>query len=467
MNPFSGNAGSAAAGLGLRRLRLVLAALPLALAACGGGGGGGPGDVPPPVSCSVVDQQAWLADYMNEWYFWYRLAPHPLPAGYASLDAYFDALLYTGTDPRFPADRWSRYEPTESFNRYYGEGATMGYGIAVAGLEALADPGMPLWVRYVEPLSDAAQQGVQRGDEVLSLNGQDAAALVAANDFSLLTAEREQQQLTLRLRRNGAERTVRVTSKVFALTPVAGAAVYMSAQGRRIGYLAVKDMVSQAQAGIDAAFASFRSQAVQDLVLDLRYNGGGLVSTGATIASYVAGNPVAGSVYATLLYNDKLAGRYNQSYRFTAPAAANALALPRVFVLTGARTCSASEQLVNGLRGAGIKVVTVGDTTCGKPVGFLPASQCGTTYSVVNFESVNALGEGRYFDGFDATCPVGEDFRVAQGAAGDPLVSTALRYADNGRCRPMVPLRAGGGEGTPRAVRRGWTPDERSDMLGR
>jgi len=454
-----------------RRLRLLAALLPLALAACGGGGGhagGAPGDVLPPASCSVSDQQSWLADYMNEWYFWYRLAPHPAPAGYVSLGAYFNALLYTGADASFPADRWSGYESTASFNRFYGDGATLGYGVAVAGLEALADPALPLYVRHVDPLSDAGVQGVQRGDQVLSLNGTPAATLIANNDFSLLVADREQQQLTLQLRRNGTDRTVVVSAKVFTLTPVVGAAVYLSQGGRRIGYVAVEDMISQAQSGIDAAFASFRSQGVQDAVLDLRYNGGGLVSTGAGLASYVGGNPVAGSTYATLLYNDKLAGRYNQSFPFASPSPLNALALRRVFVLTGARTCSASEQLINGLRGAGISVVTVGDTTCGKPVGFLPADgQCGTTFSVVNFESVNALNQGRYFDGFDATCAVAEDFTVAQGAPTDPLVATAAYYADTGRCAPMAAMRTTVREGVPAVVRRAWQSDQRSDMLGR
>lgn len=462
---------SMAAGAFLRRLRggLIGLASALLLAACGGGGGGG--DVPPSASCSVPDRQAWLAAYMNEWYFWYRLSPQPNPAGYASVGAYFDALLYTGTDPAFPADRWSWYEPTVDFNRFFGDGATMGYGVSVAGLEAVARPGMPLYVRYVEPLSDAAAQGVRRGDQVLSLNGTAAATLVARNDFALLTADREQQLLTLALRRNGADRTVTLMAKVFALTPVAGAAVFTSPGGRRIGYVAVKDMINQAlnqgQGGLDAAFANFRAQGVQEAVLDLRYNGGGLVSVGDAVASYITGAAKSGWTFAALLYNDKRAAIDNRTFYFGKPG--NALGLGRVFVLTGARTCSTSEQVINGLRGVGIEVVTVGDTTCGKPLGFLPRDDaCGTTYNAVNFESVNARNEGRYFDGLGATCAVADDFTIAQGAVNDPLVSTATFYADNGRCGPIGPLRAAAEQGAARSVRRaGWVSDERSAMIGR
>jgi carboxyl-terminal processing protease len=82
----------------------------------------------------------------------------------------------------------------------------------------------------------------------------------------------------------------------------------------------------------------------------------------------------------------------------------------------------------------GVQVLAVGDTTCGKPVGFLPTSACGQTYSVVNFESTNDRNEGRYFDGFDATCPVAEDFTAEQGGASDPLMAAGGR---TGRHRPV------------------------------
>jgi carboxyl-terminal processing protease len=422
------------------RPRLALCGLALALlAACGGGDTGAPADEPG--SCTVADQQRWLGEYMDGWYFWYRLSPRPDPARYATVGGYFDALLYTGTSADFPADRWSNFESTESFNRFFGEGQNLGYGVSVAGLEVAGDPTAPLFVRHVDPLSPAATLGVQRGDEVLAIDGRSAAELIAADDYAQLSPASAGQSITLRLRRGGLDRTVTVVAAVYALSPVTGTAVVDSPLGRRLGYVAVKDMIGQALAPLDAAFASFRSAGVQDVVLDLRYNGGGLVSTGATLASYVAGAQGDGLNYATLLYNDKRAAAYNTSFRFSLPG--NALGLRRAFVLAGPRTCSASEQVINGLRGAGVQVVAIGDTTCGKPVGFLPSSACGQTYSVVNFESVNHRNEGRYFDGFDATCPVSENFGTAQGGSSDPLLDAARRYADTGRC-PLTPLSQAG-----------------------
>jgi hypothetical protein len=414
-----------------RLLRPVGAACPaLALVGCGGGGGDNP--TAPAASCSVADQQAWLGNYMNDWYFWYRLSPRPAASGFNSVEAYFDALLYTGTNASFPSDRWSGSQSTESFNRFYGDGATLGYGVAVNGIEVDGVSTRALYVRYVEPGSPAAVQGVQRGDQILSLNGLSAASVVAADDYSVLSPAQAGDTLSLVLRRAGSDRSVALNAAVYNLNPVQGVTVQTSPRGRRVGYLQVKDMIGQALTPLDAAFSQFRTAGVQDLVLDLRYNGGGLVSTGGTLASYIAGARGAGLTYASLLYNDKRAGANNQSYGFSQPSAA--LGLPRVYVLTGPRTCSASEQVVNGLRGAGVEVVTVGDTTCGKPVGFLPSSSCGRTYSVVNFESVNQRNEGRYFDGFQASCPVAEDFSAAQGSAADPLMSTALRHADIGAC---------------------------------
>ena len=403
-----------------RSLRGLACALPLVLAACGGGGDNG-GPVFPQVDCSVAGQKEGLRNYINDWYFWYAISPNPSPAGFSSVASYFDALLYTGSSATFPdPDRWSNFQSTESFNRFFDDGQSLGYGVAVAGLEVTGQPSQPLYVRYIEPQSPAAGV-VQRGERVMSINGRLVSEILAAPqpDFSGLTANAAGEQLTLRVRNAaGAERTVVLTATTFNLTPVQGAGVVTSPLGRKMGYVMVKDMISQAALPLDAAFSTFRAQGVQDVVLDLRYNGGGLVSMGGTVASYAAGarginSSGSGQLFARLLYNDRHSIN-NQDFSFTNPAAWAGFST--VYVLAGPRTCSASEQVINGLRGVGINVVAVGDTTCGKPVGFLPqGNSCGTTYSVVKFESVNARTEGRYFNGFAPTCAVAEDFSLPSG----------------------------------------------------
>jgi carboxyl-terminal processing protease len=451
----------------IHRTRTLIAAAAVALlAACGGGGGddvvdgidGGP------FSCSVGDQKTWLRNYFNDWYFWYRLSPNPAPAAYASVSGYFDALLYTGVDASFPADRWSNYESTASFNRFFGEGQTLGYGVTVAGREVSGLPSQPLYVRYVEPLSPAAGAAVVRGDRVMSINGRSAADLIAADDFDALTATTAGQQITLVLRNAaGVDRSVTLASAIYALSPVPRSQVVTTPLGRRLGYVVVKDMISQASSPLASAFADFRAQGVSDVVIDLRYNGGGLVSVGASLASYVTGSRAAGQTYSTLLFNDKRATANNESFTFSNPP--SALGITRAYVLTGRRTCSSSEQVINGLRGVGVQVISIGETTCGKPVGFVPQEDgCGTTYSVVNFESVNARNEGRYFDGFAATCAVAEDFTKPLGTTIEPLLAAARTLADGGAC----PVAATGVQ--PMSLRRataGPEPGERRGMIPR
>ncbi|MDH4287762.1 MAG: S41 family peptidase, partial [Aquincola sp.] len=392
-----------------RWLRALACVLPIVLSACGGGGGGSDGCPSTAASGGVADRQDWLRCYFNDTYFWYRLSPNPSPAGYNTVGDYFAALIYRGGDlippsttQTWPSDRYSGYQSTESFNRFFGDGQTLGYGLAVAGLEVTVPapiPSAPLYVRYVEPASPAAAASIARGDRVMSLNGQPASDVIAANDFSALTPNAVGDPLTVVLRNaQGVDRSVQLAAAVFALTPVQGRPVVQSPNGRLMGYVFVKDMINQVGAPLSSVMSGFRAQGIQELVLDLRYNGGGLVSVGGTVASYASGSPAVGQTYARLLYNDKQSGN-NQNFAFSNPGAWSGFS--RVFVLTGPRTCSASEQVINGLRGlndlpgARVDVVTVGDTTCGKPVGFLPDDDgWGTTYSIVNFESVNARNEG-------------------------------------------------------------------------
>lgn len=445
----------------------ALAAL-VVLGACGGGGDGGTGPVTEqPQSCSVADQNTWLASYMDDWYFWYGLSPKPSPAAYTSVDSYFHALLYTGGTAPFPADRWSFTEPQAQHDAFYGAGQTLGYGLFVAGLEILDTPTAPLRARYIEPLSPAALAGLQRGDQILSVNGRAASDMAAANDFAALTPAKPGDQVVLQVHGASGDRTLTLTAATYDLKPVSTASVIDTGNGRRTGYLVLKDFIDQAVPALDAAFASFQSAAIDDLVLDLRYNGGGLVSTASTLASYVAGPARSGQVFARLLYNDKHAGS-NQTWQFA--SLASALGVRRVFILAGQRTCSASELVINGLRPY-MDVVLVGGTTCGKPVGFLPISQCGTSFNVVNFEGVNSRNEGRYFDGLQPTCAVADDLDHPLGSPDEAQLAAARYYAVNGAC----PAGTAASSHTAKAMgaqrdgarRMTREPGEHSDMLAR
>lgn len=453
----------------IRRLA-TLCAVAL-LAACGGGDGGGSA---PPLSCSVADQNAWLRQHFDQRYFWYALAPRPGPAGYSTVQAYFDASLYGGGDAipggggaLWPSDRYSNMGSTADFNRFFGNGVSRGYGLFVAGLEVEGRPDLPLRVRYIEPKSDAAAKGLQRGDTIVSINGRPASEYIAADDFEVLVPDNVGDQLQLVVRGAGGERSLTLVAQDYRLTPVTGARVLGTAQGRKVGYVVVKDMIDQVDAPLGSAFAQFRAEGVSEVVIDLRYNGGGYVSTGALVASHVGGTRVAGLDYARLLYNDR-GWAANQSVGFTSPA--NGLGLTRAYVLSGPRTCSASEQVINGLRGVGVEVVQIGDVTCGKPVGFnAQDGGCGDTYSIVTFESVNARNEGRYFDGLLPQCDVADDLDQPLGSSAEGLLAAALQHADTGLCPPLArrvqPLSAPRGDGTPK--RRQAEPGEIQGMFTR
>jgi hypothetical protein len=93
---------------------------------------------------------------------------------------------------------------------------------------------------------------------------------------------------------------------------------------------------------------------------------------------------------------------HSEAQGFTTPFGQSlpTLNLPRVFVLTGPDTCSASESVINSLQGVDVEVIQIGTTTCGKPYGFYPEDNCGTTYFTIEFQGVNAKGFGDYTDGF-------------------------------------------------------------------
>jgi hypothetical protein len=115
-------------------------------------------------------------------------------------------------------------------------------------------------------------------------------------------------------------------------------------------------------------------------------------------------------------------------------------------VLTGPNTCSASESIINSLRGVDVEVIQIGSTTCGKPYGFYATDNCGTTYFTIQFKGENNKGFGDYTDGFTAPnqpdpkgtvvpgCSVADDFTHALGDPAEGRLAAALAYRENPTC---------------------------------
>ena len=177
---------------------------------------------------------------------------------------------------------------------------------------------------------------------------------------------------------------------------------------------------------------------IPDLVLDLRYNGGGYIYIANEVASMIAGTKAIGRVFEQLQYNDKHPDWTAQSkFLFTNKSRAGQdlpqLNLTRVFILTSSRTCSASETIINGLSPF-VQVITIGGNTCGKPYGFSKKDNCGTAYFAIEFDGINDAGKGGYVNGFAPTCPASDDLENELGSLNERLLANAASYSRTGVC---------------------------------
>ncbi len=385
--------------------------------------------------CDLDAQKYRLRQYMDDQYFWYASMPHPDATLFADITSYFYALRFTGDAFMPRGDIWSYAMSTTDFNAFYTQSRQLGWGFSVTDALIPEYPGVALLVRYVEPQSPAAQAGLLRGETLVSINNTPSFDYLNTDPYSLnavLTAQAAGDRLDLVVRNaQGIERNVAVFADSFSLTPMPLSHPIESPAGKPIGYVMVKDFTEDILTPLETAFADFKAMGIQEIVIDLRYNGGGLASAARTLASYAGGSSFTNSTFAQYNFNDK-----NQEYNFAINFEYLRSAMPatRVFVLTSASTCSASELVINSLTPF-VDVVQIGGSTCGKPVGFIPYDdQCGILYSAVNFEVFNAAGEGRYWNGLAPRCVVADDFSHPLGDSDEALLATARHYVDQGEC---------------------------------
>jgi hypothetical protein len=333
-----------------------------------------------------------------------------------------------------------------------------GYGVQWIILSQY--PPRRLVAAYTEPFSPADLAHVERGTEVLTVDGAD---LVNGNDVDTLNAglfpafANETHTFTFR-DPVGATWSQTLTSANVESSPVQYVLTIGTPTGD-VGYMLFNDHVAVSEVELIAAVDYLAAANVSDLVLDVRYNGGGYLAIASELSFMIAGpTATAGKTFERSVFNDKHSTTnpvtgdaltpmpfFSSSLGFsTAPGEPLPyLGLDRVFVLTGPGTCSASESIMNGLRGIGVEVIQIGGTTCGKPYGFYPADNCGTTYFAIQFHGVNHAGFGDYADGFTPGangaagvpgCAVPDDFLYSLGHPWEARLAAALTYRATGTC---------------------------------
>jgi hypothetical protein len=419
---------------------------------------------------SLLDEKLWLRSWLDDTYLWYGELPDRNLASYPTAVDYFDAMKTRATTPSGkPKDQFHFTYDTAVWVALSRSGVEASYGLQWVLVSRT--PPRKLVVAFAQPGSPGAAAGIGRGAEVLTIDGVD---LVAGSDVDTLNqgispaAAGETHSFVIRDDPAAAPRTVALTSADISLTPVSNVHT-LPAPNDHVGYLTFTDHVATAEKALAAAITELRDARITDLVLDIRYNGGGYLDIASELAFMIAGpDATAGKTFERTLFNDKypttdpVTGAtlapspfLDKAYGFSLPPLQPlpSLGLGRVFVLTGSGTCSASESVMNGLAGIGVEVIQIGGTTCGKPYGFYPAGNCGTTYFSIQFQGINDQGFGDYADGFvpagDALpggevlpgCVVADDFTHSLGDPAEARLAAALAYRDTGSC-PRTALRA-------------------------
>lgn len=462
----------------MKRVGTALALLALIGGCKGGNAGGGGGDTPPPIGgtpppppppstsgCSLKERQDWVAAQLNEWYLFPETLPGNLsPSGYASVDAYIDAL--TATARGQGRDRYFTYLTSiKEEEAYYSSGATAGFGVRLS----YETNQRRVFIEEAFEGAPALAAGIDRGTEILAIGTstgtmQNVADLMASGGAGAVTAALGSGDAgvtrVLRIQNTAGISTVTVTKAVYELQPVStryGAKI-LNDGGRRVGYLNLRTFITTADAQLRTAFATFRSEGVTEVIIDFRYNGGGLVRTAELIGDLLGANRTSAEVFSYTRFRDSKAA-YNETRNF-APKAESIAPTKIAFIGTGA-SASASELVMNAfIPYLGKNVALVGTNTYGKPVGQigLDLAACDDRLRVVAFSTQNKAGQGDYFQGLapkmPATCQAADDLSHPLGDAREASTARALDFLAGRSCTPI----SGGGV-TAQAVK------ERRELL--
>jgi len=412
----------------IKIFRYLVPIMTLSLTACGGGGGGAgwtagifldantflakcevprtginpaTGNAYRDVQGTTTDENNFLRSYSDDTYLWYNEIVDQDPSLFSDTLVYFDELVTTAlTSTNQPKDKFHFTYDSEEWFQLSQSGVSAGYGIQWAFLSSTVP--RDIRIAYTEPNSPATNlvPELARGALVLGIDGfdidVDTQAGIDALNAALFPTNGAQHTFTVLDLGAANSRDVTMTATNITSEPVQNTQVFSTPTGD-VGYMLFNDHIATAeQSLIDAVnlLNSFNNnQGIDDLVLDMRYNGGGYLAIASEFAYMIAGaTATAGRTFEEMQFNDKhpvtnpVTGQalsptpfYNVTlgppFNAVPGQALPTLGLPRVYVITGGGTCSASEAVMNGLRGVVVsawKLFRSGRQPVASRTGFMP-----------------------------------------------------------------------------------------------
>ncbi len=372
--------------------------------------------------CAVEKQNEYLYETMKYAYLWNDKVPETDTSIYASPDVLLEKIKYE-------RDRWSYIVSKEEYDLYTIGGNYFGLGFGL-DYDVYGD----CRITFVYKNSPAEQAGLKRNDKVIEINAKTVYEIEARDLWDAVFYKgRIGDVVDLKIE-DSQHQTQRLSIKK-DLVEIQTILHYdvIEQDGLKIGYVVFNEFLSDALKELDAVFAYFSWKGIDELILDIRYNPGGSTSVAEYLANLIAGDRLEGNIFAKYLYNNNYQD-WNEIAYFKKAANKNALNLNRIVFITTGETASSGELLINGLKPF-MDVILVGDTTHGKPVGYAFSWEfCGRIFLPIVFKSVNARGEGDYFDGFSPACYAQDDLSRTLGDKEEASLKAALHYLRYGGC---------------------------------
>lgn len=397
-----------------------------------------------------VSINKWMFDYLKTHYLWNDAVKNITP-DYSLENGEFllDVLnkVAAQNDVNHDDGYWQDGERIEFYSylvRYplstrglyptaTGTGIEVLHIVQFGGQQPGEDLNYTFVVSAITPGSPAEIAGLKRGDLILKVDGMEMVNTRTLEEgWMKLMEPSDASEVTVTIGdlNTGEEKDISIPINEYDDDPIWAKKIIHTESGKKVGYFCYGSFNSYYDDAMIAAFREFRNENVDDVILDLRYNTGGYVLASTVLGTLIAGEAHKGELYATSKYNNDRENEPAETYRIgesnfypedeeydyqpIETALESSLSLPHVYVLSSAYTASASELVINGLRGIGIDVRLIGGTTNGKNVGMEAITEVFGEYEYlfapITFYLVNKEGFNDYGNGFTPDVELADEY---------------------------------------------------------